>query len=940
MLNMFETYFSSKKSRLIEDFKGNRRKYLSLGLASILIFLAIVYLGPFNGLEKLGLIGKQKQEQSARAEAIRGVVGDGWADVVLGKPDFSNISPNEVVFSKLFNPHGIFIDRTSSPQKIYVWDSGNNRILGFNWDQMLSSPGNPIVPTTQTQKIVIGQPNFTSAGANRDSGLQNYPEFPSAGASTLCGLPPEAFSIGESGSGASMAVDTSGNLYVYDACNHRVLKYDRPFDTDTLADDVWGQDDFASHGQNKGAGPYAPTATSLSYCWGNTNSWTAGVEVDSSGNLWVADSCNNRVLRYPNGSHTPDLVLGKKEFDSFAYGPGLNQLQTPTALRFNSNGWLYVADAGNNRVLVFKPPFSSGMEGRVFGSGFLLPEGIDFDPTEPGRVWIANKGAATVELWDETTGTKIKELGRRGDNNNLGNVTGSIGIDKDGNVVVTGGTTALSGAVLFKKGQRTDIPTNQIFSIWGIDSSDGNLVSRSALGGQTTGVAVANNQMIVAGSGRLLYWNNPQNLTNGQPADGFADDGSGRLTSFTNFIGGWNSILSADKNGHLWAVLGEILKYDLPLGDTGGVEQPTKISKTLSVLGGGTITLGNILWGVVASDNSEFLWISDTTKNRVVRIRNPLDSNRVVDVILGQTDISGTFPNRYSGSNDSTEIRARATANTLYLPGALALDRSGNLFVSDHSLETQGNLRLLVFKKEDLPANNAQINLAPAAFKIFPNLTSWAPAFDSQNRMFVGFNAQLGGSIPSPKHRFIAVYNDPLGSSNTPDDYLKDFFSNPFSLTFDDSENLYATDLNRNRALIYKKPLNATAPSTNPSPTPAPSGSPSPSLLPSSSPSPTPTPSPGDTQMPAVSIANPTNGANVSGTVKITGVAADNIGVVKMEISVDNSTVASTDNVTTIFYSWNTKPKKVSTGAHNIRVSAYDAAGNVNSATITVNKTK
>ena len=78
----------------------------------------------------------------------------------------------------------------------------------------------------------------------------------------------------------------------------------------------------------------------------------------------------------------------------------------------------------------------------------------------------------------------------------------------------------------------------------------------------------------------------------------------------------------------------------------------------------------------------------------------------------------------------------------------------------------------------------------------------------------------------------------------------------------------------------------------------------------------------------------------VSGTVKITGVAADNIGVVKMEISVDNSTVASTDNVTTIFYSWNTKPKKVSTGAHNIRVSAYDAAGNVNSATITVNKTK
>ena len=45
-------------------------------------------------------------------------------------------------------------------------------------------------------------------------------------------------SVSESGSGASMAVDAQGNLYVTDFWNHRVLKYNSPFTTDTIADDV------------------------------------------------------------------------------------------------------------------------------------------------------------------------------------------------------------------------------------------------------------------------------------------------------------------------------------------------------------------------------------------------------------------------------------------------------------------------------------------------------------------------------------------------------------------------------------------------------------------------------------------------------------------------------------------------------------------------------
>jgi len=42
----------------------------------------------------------------------RGLVGDAWADVVLGQPNFSQITPNQVVGNRVFNPGGVYIDRS------------------------------------------------------------------------------------------------------------------------------------------------------------------------------------------------------------------------------------------------------------------------------------------------------------------------------------------------------------------------------------------------------------------------------------------------------------------------------------------------------------------------------------------------------------------------------------------------------------------------------------------------------------------------------------------------------------------------------------------------------------------------------------------------------------------------------------------------------------
>jgi hypothetical protein len=780
----------------------------------IIPILSTVFILIVIPLTVIAILNSRGYQPRAAGQAVRGVSGDLWADIIIGKPDFSEINPGTTVSYKLWLPHGVVIDRSSSPQKMYVYDAGNNRILGFNWDKCLASTTNP---ANCSADIVIGQPNMSTSACNGDSGFQNYPDRAVATASTLCGLNESQLSIAEGGSGASMAVDSQGNLYVFDAFNNRVLKYNRPFATDQIADEVWGQNDFSGESCNKGGS--SPDATTLCYDWGNSNNWTAGVDVDSVGNLWVVDNQNNRVLRFPPGSKTANLVLGQANFTSRGSGSGLNQFHDPSAVRVNSSGWVYVADHYNNRVLVFKPPFSNGMNGSVFGSGFSVPSGIDFDPTEPGRVWIDNTGHQIIELWDENSRTLIKEVGWRGNGNVLGDSTGSVGIDSAGNILAAIGTGDYDNDVLlFKKDDPVNYPTKPSKRIFGWGGTIGNLKTGSSLA-SVRGIVVAEDQspkqLIVADYERLMFWDDPASLTNGKPADGVAGlnlatyKGVSNATDINDRAHGCCWVMKADKNNNLFVAVdgyGNVQKhidiFHLPL--TNGAAPYKTItasaSSPLPVLGGGQISSMSP-WGMAITDNDEFLWITDSDNSRVFRIRNPLTSP-VVDVVLGQTNVDGKICNRDpSSSPPTTPLSTDPT--TLCWPGSLSLDRAGNLYVSDSSLEIRGNMRLLEFNI--FPTNNTSVIYAPAASKIFPNIATWGTAFDSQNRMVVGYNAYHD---VNPQHGwFPGVYNDPLSASTAPDALLKDFYSLAFTATFDSSDNLYVGDGIRARVLIYKKPF-------------------------------------------------------------------------------------------------------------------------------------
>jgi len=96
-----------------------------------------------------------------------------------------------------------------------------------------------------------------------------------------------------------------------------------------------------------------------------------GITFDASGNLWVADAANNRVVRFPAASTTgaaATIALGQPNLTSNAANNGglsASSLSNPNAVIVDNSGNVWVADTGNNRVLEFRAPLATGMAASV-----------------------------------------------------------------------------------------------------------------------------------------------------------------------------------------------------------------------------------------------------------------------------------------------------------------------------------------------------------------------------------------------------------------------------------------------------------------------------------------------------------------------------------------------------------------------------------------------
>ena len=232
---------------------------------------------------------------------------------LFGQTRWGDTSPGRVTGGKIFHSAGVVVDRGATPNHIYVADTGNNRILGF------------LSYASTNAELVFGQPDAFSGAANGDGNLGfDGPTM----RTNLCLLNyPENPNVAEQWMRLNFDVDAAGNLYVPDFYNNRVLVYLAPFSDDksggqgdTVPDRVLGQENWASNAVNRGLGPNARDERSLFISWGNPAGFdhvsARGVSVDTNGNVWVADTFNSRVLRFPPGATNADLVLGQANFTS------------------------------------------------------------------------------------------------------------------------------------------------------------------------------------------------------------------------------------------------------------------------------------------------------------------------------------------------------------------------------------------------------------------------------------------------------------------------------------------------------------------------------------------------------------------------------------------------------------------------------------------------
>jgi uncharacterized protein (TIGR03437 family) len=319
------------------------------------------------------------------------------ATFVFGQTDFSSSKPNAGGLPSAATANAP-VDLAASGQELYLADSGNNRVLVF-------SLGPAGLSTTPTR--VIGQFDFPYNAPNLVEGKEFY----------LSGAPNSA-----SGSAVLDLSSTPPHLYVADTLNNRILGF-KDFThaaTGQAADIVIGQPNLFQTARNYPSGDATtPNSQGLN--------GPSSLVLDSAGNLYVADTFNSRILRFPapfasgvTALETADLVIGQSDFVSSLTDPTLRTMSAPISLAFTkdganasvtNSGYLVAADASHNRVLLFAKPFTNGMDASVVigqssytstsagasATNLSGPRGVAVDPLD--RIVVADTGNARVQVY-------------------------------------------------------------------------------------------------------------------------------------------------------------------------------------------------------------------------------------------------------------------------------------------------------------------------------------------------------------------------------------------------------------------------------------------------------------------------------------------------------------------------------------------------------------
>ena len=550
---------------------------------------------------------------------------------ILGQTNANNNGLNMVQGVELNSPDGIALDSRGAQVHLYIADTVNSRVLA--WQDVSS------YQTGDSPTLILGQPG---------------PQY-----SGVLGIGAKGFNAP-----VGLAVDpTTGNLYVADYGDNRVLRFPSPFDNpgQVAPDAVYGQANFTT---------FTAGATAAS-----TLKQPRAVTFDASGNLWVADSGNNRVLRFSAGSlNNPapvsaDLVIGQKDFLSSQADGGSTVsaagLDLPSGLAVDSQNNLYVADGNNTRVLRFAAPVAANnaAASAVWGQNNFTSRGVPLQASSTtmngpagiavdvnGNLYVAVPHDNRVLIFPKTSGAAATNvLGQTDFTTTAANLSvfpqaspstlsgpADVKVDSNGNIFIA---DASNNRVLrMPAGSKS---ANQVWGQTDFTANGPNQVKASSINFAYQ-IAIDYSQSPYAlyvsdtGNNRILVWKDSVRFQNGDPAD---------------------------------LVIGQpTMRTAIANVDTGAAQTPTNTSLSAPT-------------GMSLNPNDGTLYVADSGNNRVLRFPRPVSQpGRIAaDAVIGQ-------PNFTSGGQSTV------TASTLNTPGGVAVGPSGQLFVAD-----SGNNRVLEF---------------------------------------------------------------------------------------------------------------------------------------------------------------------------------------------------------------------------------------------------